>query len=84
MNQRYLMVKLNSDGRSLPAILADAKKGIAEQVKFDPARYRIEWSGDFEGEQRAEARFVLIVGLMFGIHVRAAVRRIRHACAMSG
>jgi heavy metal efflux system protein len=67
MNKRYLMVKLDSDGRSLPAILADAKKGIAAQVKFDPARYRIEWSGDFEGEQRAEARFVLIVGLMFGI-----------------
>jgi cobalt-zinc-cadmium resistance protein CzcA len=67
MNQRYLMVKLNSEGRSLPAILADAKKGIAEQVKFDPARYRIEWSGDFEGEERVEARFVLILALMFGI-----------------
>jgi heavy metal efflux system protein len=69
MNQRYLLIKLNSDGRSLPAILADAKKGIAEQVKFDPARYRIEWSGDFESEQRAEARLVLILGLMLGLMI---------------
>jgi cobalt-zinc-cadmium resistance protein CzcA len=67
MNQRYLLVKLNSDGRSLPALLTDAKKGIAEAVKFDPARYHIEWSGDFENEQRAEARFVLIIGLMLTV-----------------
>jgi cobalt-zinc-cadmium resistance protein CzcA len=69
MNQRYLLVKLNSDGRSLPALLADAKKRIAEQVKFDPARYRIEWSGDFESEQRAEARLVVILGLMLGLMI---------------
>jgi hypothetical protein len=31
---------------------------------FDPKRYRIEWIGHFEDEQRAEARFGLILGLM--------------------
>jgi heavy metal efflux system protein len=69
MNQRYLMVKLNSEGRSLPALLAEAKQAIGEKVKFDPGRYRIEWSGDFEKEQRAEARLVLILGLVFGLMI---------------
>jgi heavy metal efflux system protein len=69
MNQRYLMVKLNSDGRSLPALLEAAQRAVGEKVKFDPARYRIEWSGDFEGEQRAEARLGLILGLILGLMI---------------
>jgi heavy metal efflux system protein len=69
MNQRYLLVKLNSNGRSLPALLADAKRDIAEHVKFDPSRYRIEWSGDFENEQRAEQRLALILGLMLALMI---------------
>jgi cobalt-zinc-cadmium resistance protein CzcA len=69
MNRRYLMVKLDSTGRSLPALLADGKRAIADKVSFDPKRYRIEWVGHFEDEQRAEARFVLIFGLMLGLMI---------------
>ena len=69
LNQRYLSVKLNFDSRSLPALLADAQKAVGEKVKFDPGRYRIEWGGHFEGEQRAEARFGLILGLIFGLMI---------------
>ena len=69
MNRRYLMVKLDSDGRSLPALLAEAKKAVADKVSFDPKRYRIEWVGHFEDEQRAEARFVLILGLILGLMI---------------
>jgi heavy metal efflux system protein len=67
MNRRYLMVKLDSTGRSLPALLADAKRAVADKVSFDPRRYRIEWVGHFEDEQRAEARFGLILGLILGL-----------------
>jgi cobalt-zinc-cadmium resistance protein CzcA len=67
MNRRYLMVKLDSAGRSLPALLADAKRAVAEKVSFDPKRYRVEWVGHFEDEQRAEARFGLILGLILGL-----------------
>jgi cobalt-zinc-cadmium resistance protein CzcA len=67
MNRRYLMVKFDSTGRSLPALLADAKRSIADKVSFDPKRYRIEWIGHFEDEQRAEARFGLILALILGI-----------------
>jgi cobalt-zinc-cadmium resistance protein CzcA len=69
MNRRYLMVKFDSAGRSLPALLADAKRAVADKVSFDPKRYRIEWIGHFEDEQRAEARFVLILGLILGLMI---------------
>ncbi|MBO0753692.1 MAG: efflux RND transporter permease subunit, partial [Bradyrhizobiaceae bacterium] len=54
MNRRYLLVKFDSDGRGLPALLADAKRAVADKVSFDPKRYRIDWIGHFEDEQRAE------------------------------
>ncbi len=69
MNRRYLMVKFDSDGRSLPALLADARRAVAGKVSLDPKRYRIEWIGHFEDEQRAEARFGLILGLILGLMV---------------
>jgi cobalt-zinc-cadmium resistance protein CzcA len=69
MNRRYLMVKFDSEGRGLPALLADAKRAVAGKVSFDPKRYRIEWIGHFEDEQRAEARFGLILGLILGLMV---------------
>jgi cobalt-zinc-cadmium resistance protein CzcA len=69
MNRRYLTVKFDSAGRSLPALLADAKRAVADKVSLDPKRYRIEWVGHFEDEQRAEARFGLILGLILGLMV---------------
>jgi heavy metal efflux system protein len=69
MNHRFLMVKFNFENRSLPALLADAKKAVAEKVKFDPSLYRLAWGGQFEGEERAEARFGLILGLILGLMI---------------
>ena len=69
MNHRYLMVKLNYHDRSLPALLAAAKKAIAERVLFDTSRYRLEWGGEFESEERAEARFGLIFGSILGLMI---------------
>ena len=69
MNHRYLSVKLNSIGRSLPALVAQARTAIADKVKFDRSHYRLEWAGDFENEERAEARFGLILGLILGLMI---------------
>jgi heavy metal efflux system protein len=69
MNRRYLLVKFDSRGRSLPALLADAKRTVADKVSFDPKSYRIEWVGHFEDEQRAESRFMLIFGLILGLMI---------------
>jgi cobalt-zinc-cadmium resistance protein CzcA len=87
MNRRYLLVKFDSDGRSLPALLADAKRAVGDKVSFDPRRYRIEWIGHFEDEQRAEARFRLILGLMIGLMIvllYAEFGTLRHVALILG
>jgi cobalt-zinc-cadmium resistance protein CzcA len=69
MNQRSVTVKLNYANRDLPSLLAEGQKNIAERVSFDPKKYRIQWGGDFENQQRAEARFGLIVSLVLGLMI---------------
>ncbi len=66
MNQRYLLVKLDYHDRDPEALVAQVTKAIAEKVKFNPTKYRISWGGQLEGQQRAEARFGLILGLVLG------------------
>jgi cobalt-zinc-cadmium resistance protein CzcA len=63
------MVKLNFRDRSLPVLLAEAKKAIAEKVKFDASRYRLEWGGEFVSEERAEARFGVIFASILGLMI---------------
>ena len=50
-------------------MLAEANKVVASNVSFDPKRYHIEWVGHFEDEERAEARFILILGLILGVMI---------------
>ena len=69
MNQRSITMKLNSDGRDLNSLLADARNAIADKVKFDGRKYRIEWGGEIENQERAEARFRLILGLVLGLMI---------------
>jgi heavy metal efflux system protein len=69
MNKRSMTVKLNYRDRDLTSLLADAKKAVADKVSFDPRKYRIEWGGDFQNQERAEARFRIILGLVIGLMV---------------
>ena len=63
MNHRYLLVKLNYHDRDPLSVVADVNRAIDQKVSFDRSKYRIEWGGQLEGQQRAEARFHLIFGL---------------------
>jgi cobalt-zinc-cadmium resistance protein CzcA len=67
MNHRYLAVKLNYHDRDPTALVAEVSKRIAEKVSFDPKKFHLEWGGQLEGQQRAEARFRLIVALALGL-----------------
>ena len=69
MNQRNVTVQLNYSGRDLLSLQAEAQKQIAEKVAFDPMKYRLEWGGDYENQQRAEAQFRLVLGLVLGLMI---------------
>jgi len=61
MNRRHLTVRLNLRGRDLSSFLAEAQHKIASKVKFDSAKYQLEWGGQFENQQRAQRRLAFIV-----------------------
>ncbi|HEV3330709.1 MAG TPA: CusA/CzcA family heavy metal efflux RND transporter [Bryobacteraceae bacterium] len=61
-NQRYVAITFNVRGRDLGTTVGDAIKQIGEKVKMPPG-YHIGWSGEYESEQRAEARLRIIVPL---------------------
>jgi cobalt-zinc-cadmium resistance protein CzcA len=57
---RRLMVETNVRGRDLGGFVADAQRAVEQSIKLPPG-YWIEWGGQFENLQRAEARLRLMV-----------------------
>jgi cobalt-zinc-cadmium resistance protein CzcA len=82
MNQRHLTVKANVRGRDLASLLNDAHKAIAGKVKYDTTRYRVEWGGQFENQQRAQARLAFIIPVvlvLIFLLLYAGFGQLRHA-----
>jgi cobalt-zinc-cadmium resistance protein CzcA len=61
-NQRRTAIKLSVRGRDLGSVVAEAQQKVQAAVHLPP-RYRLEWTGSFENEQRAVRRLALIVPL---------------------
>ncbi len=61
-NSRYVAVTFNVRGRDLGTTVEDAIQQINKKVKMPPG-YRVEWSGEYESEKRAEARLAVVVPL---------------------
>jgi cobalt-zinc-cadmium resistance protein CzcA len=61
-NTRYVAVTFNVRGRDLGTTVEEAIKQINAKVKLPPG-YSIGWSGEYESEQRAEARLKIVVPL---------------------
>jgi cobalt-zinc-cadmium resistance protein CzcA len=61
-NTRYAAVTFNVRGRDLGSTVEEAIKQIHDKVKLPPG-YRVDWSGEYESEKRAEARLAVIVPL---------------------
>ena len=57
---RFSVVQSNVAGRDLVSFVEDAKQSVAEQVKL-PAGYSIAWGGQFENQQRAAKRLMIVV-----------------------
>jgi cobalt-zinc-cadmium resistance protein CzcA len=67
MNHRYQLVKLDYHDRDPATLVAQVSKAIDQKVAFDRKAYRIAWGGQLEGQERAEARFRLIIGLVLAM-----------------
>jgi cobalt-zinc-cadmium resistance protein CzcA len=67
MNHRNLTVRIDLADRDLVSYLAEVQTRIGQSVKFDNTKYRILYAGQFENQQRAQARLVLILGLVLGL-----------------
>ena len=64
--QRRMAIELNVKGRDIGTFVQEAKKRISEKVAI-PSGYFIEWGGQFENQQQAMQRLMLITPLVIGL-----------------
>ncbi|PZU11516.1 CusA/CzcA family heavy metal efflux RND transporter [Sphingomonas sp.] len=57
---RYALVQAFVSGRDLVGFVEEAKAKVADDVPLPPG-YRLVWGGQFENQQRAAARLMLVV-----------------------
>ncbi len=62
--ERMLAIRIDNRGRDLASYLKDAQQRIHEGVQFDHQKFRLEWAGQFESQQRAQKRLVYILAIM--------------------
>ncbi|MGC9055695.1 MAG: efflux RND transporter permease subunit [Candidatus Saccharicenans sp.] len=63
---RRIGIEVNISGRDLGRFVDEARQKIAQQVSL-PSGYRLEWGGQFENQQRAIKRLMIIVPLTIGL-----------------
>ncbi|HEV2548829.1 MAG TPA: CusA/CzcA family heavy metal efflux RND transporter [Stellaceae bacterium] len=59
-------VYVDVSGRDIGSYISDARKAVGEMVKL-PAGYRLEWSGSFEGLQRASQRLTYVIPITLAL-----------------
>ena len=63
---RFAMVQAFVSGRDIVSYVDDAKADIAANVLL-PQGYRLEWGGQFENQQRASARLLVVLPVAIGL-----------------
>lgn len=64
--ERFITVQLNVRGRDIGSFVADAQNLTDTQLDLPPG-YRLEWGGQFELQQQANARFAVVIPITLGI-----------------
>ena len=85
--QRNLTIRIDNRDRDLSSYLAEAQAKITARVHFDPNQVRLEWGGQFENQRRAEARLLVILGLVLGmmlIFLTIGLQSLRQALLILG
>jgi len=59
-NQRYVAIKYSVRGRDLGGAVEEAIRKVDQQVKL-PVGYHIDWAGEYESQQRASRRLMIII-----------------------
>ena len=67
MGRRHVSVKLDLRGRDLATFLVEAQHSIESNIKYEHEKYEITWGGQFENQQRAQARLTLIIPAVLGL-----------------
>jgi cobalt-zinc-cadmium resistance protein CzcA len=78
---RFTVVQSNVAGRDLVSFVTDAQAAVAAQVKLPPG-YSITWGGQFENQQRAAQRLMIVVPvalLLIGFLLYATFGDVRQA-----
>ncbi|MCY0964891.1 efflux RND transporter permease subunit [Parathalassolituus penaei] len=60
--QRFAVVTINVDGMALSDFVNNARQAVENDIKV-PAGYNLAWGGEFENQQRANARLALMIPL---------------------
>ncbi|MEN6308478.1 MAG: CusA/CzcA family heavy metal efflux RND transporter [Anaerohalosphaeraceae bacterium] len=66
--RRRMAVELNVSGRDIGGFVAEAQRQIRENVEL-PSGYYLEWGGQFENQQQAARRLMLITPIIVGMIV---------------
>lgn len=64
--ERRLVVQMNVRGRDIGSFVAEAEKKITSSVHL-PAGYYLRWGGQFENQQRAMQRLIIVIPLSLAI-----------------
>ena len=64
LNERQLTVRVDNRDRDLTSYLEDAQARIDKEVKYDHQSHRLQWAGQFENQQRAQSRLVVILAIV--------------------
>ena len=64
--QRRVVIQSNVEGRDMGGLVAELQRRINDEVEL-PAGYTVVFGGQFENQQRAQARLMIVVPLSLGL-----------------
>jgi cobalt-zinc-cadmium resistance protein CzcA len=64
--QRRVVIQANVDGRDMGGLVRELRERIDSEIDLPPG-YSVVFGGQFENQQRAQARFMIVVPLSLGL-----------------
>ena len=64
--QRRVVIQSNVEGRDMGGLVTELRRRIAEEIDL-PAGYSVVFGGQFENQQRAQQRLMIVVPLSLGL-----------------